>query len=185
MAYGYGYGGYPGPGGYYAPPMPDQLAQLRGAGQYQPQVMGQNATPGNIQMQNIPMQTVSGPINAANVNSTILWVSGEREAVEYPVAPNSAVALWDSSNPVVYLKKADASGKPDTEIYDLVKRTPVQAVQTPVQATQAQTVEYVPRADFDALTARFDAIANELEALKNKSSKCISTKKTKEAAPDE
>lgn len=41
MAYNYGYGGYPCPGGYYAPPMPDQLAQLRGAGQYQPQVMGQ------------------------------------------------------------------------------------------------------------------------------------------------
>ena len=32
----------------------------------------------------------------------------------YLVAPNSAVALWDSNSPTIYLKQADASGKPST-----------------------------------------------------------------------
>lgn len=186
MAYGgYNYGGYPGPGGYYAPPMPDQLAQLRGApGQYQ-QPMNQPIMQNQMQ----PMQTAQPVIQQPQNTSSILWVSSEREAVEYPVAPNTAVALWDSNNPVVYLKKADASGKPDTEIYDLVKRNPAQVVSQPVQTAQVPAIEYVPRADFDALTARYDslaakyeAMAADLEALKNKPCRCAaSAKKAKEA----
>ena len=51
----------------------------------------------------------------------ILWVSGEEDAANYLVAPNSAVALWDMNKPVLYLKQADASGKPTTKVYDLVE----------------------------------------------------------------
>ena len=53
--------------------------------------------------------------------TSIIWVSGEREAAVYPVAPNNAVALWDSDAPVIYLKKADASGKPTMQAFDLVE----------------------------------------------------------------
>lgn len=179
MAYSYGYGGYPGPGGYYAPPMPDQLAQLRQGGQYQPPVMGQNMMQGNQPMQQMAQPVMQQPQNT----SSILWVSNEREAFGYPVAPNSAVALWDANNPVVYLKKADASGKPDTEIYDLVKRNAVNAATTPVQAAQAAHVEYVPVDRFDALAARCDAMAVELEVLKNKQCKCA-PKRQKEETSD-
>ena len=42
----------------------------------------------------------------------ILWVSGEQEARNYLLAPNSAVALWDSGSPCVYFKQSDASGRP-------------------------------------------------------------------------
>lgn len=172
----YGYGGYPAAGGYYAPPVPDQLAQLR-QGQFQQPIMN---TPVMQNQQQPVMGQQFQPMNNAN-SSGILWVNSEREAVEYPVAPNSAVALWDANNPVVYLKKADASGKPDTEIYDLVKRNPVHAAQTPVQAAQTPVVEYVTRADFNALAARYDEIVAELDALKNKQCKCASAKKAKEA----
>lgn len=181
MAYGYGYGGYPGPGGYYAPPMPDQLAQLRQGGQYQPQMMGQQPM---VQNQPAMQQPVMGQQFQPTNTSSILWVSNEREAQEYPVAPNSAVVLWDANNPVVYLKKADASGKPDTEVYDLVKRNQLQAATTPVQAVQAPSVEYVPVERFDALAARCDAMAAELEVLKDNRCKCTS-RKQKEAASDE
>lgn len=166
MAYNYGYGGYPGPGGYYAPPMPDQLAQLRGApGQFQPQMMQQPMA------QNQPMQQMAQPVQQQN-QSSILWVSSEREACEYPIAPNAAVALWDSNNPVVYIRKADASGKPDTEIYDLVKRNTLQAAQAPVQSPQIPNVEYVTLERFNALADKYDAIAAELEALKSKPCGC-------------
>ena len=124
MAYPYyGYQPYPS----YQPPVPDQLAQLRQQ-QYQP------------------------PMQQAAQQPSIQWVSSERAAYEYLVAPNSAVALWDSSAPVVYLKQADASGKPSMKIYDLVERT--------AQAPEARPgVEYVTRQEFEALAARLDALA--------------------------
>lgn len=54
--------------------------------------------------------------------SGILWVRGATEAQAYPVAPNNAVALWDSTAPVIYLKQADASGRPGMKIFDLSER---------------------------------------------------------------
>lgn len=134
--------GYPYYNGYqpqfYQPPMPDQLAQLRGA-QYQsipqqiPQVQPQQTQPGGQSM---------------------VWVSGEAEAMAYLVAPNSAVALWDSNAPTIYLKQADASGKPSIKVYDLVERTSGSRT-----AQAPQGVEFATKADLEALTARVDALA--------------------------
>lgn len=172
MAY-YGYGGYPTPGGYFPPPpVPDQLAQLR-QNQFQQPMVNQNM------MQNQPAApTMTPPANNMGGNS-ILWVSSEKEAMEYPVAANSAVALWDSMNPVVYLKQADASGKPSTDIYDLVKRQPV-AAQNAAQGQNGPVVEYVTRKDFDALAARAAALEEELAALKSKPCKCKAKKEDAE-----
>lgn len=110
--------------GYYQPLMPDQLRQ----NQYQ------------LTQQAQPTQQPS-----------IVWVPNEQSAREYLVAPNSAVTLWDSSAPVVYLKQADASGKPSLKVYDLVERT-----QRPAQAS---LVEYAPLSRLEALEARLDALA--------------------------
>lgn len=82
---------------------------------------------------------------------SIVWVQSEMEAMNYLVAPNSAVTLWDSNAPVVYLKQADASGKPSMKTYDLVERT-----QRPAQAP---AVEYAPLSRLEALEARLDALA--------------------------
>jgi len=90
----------------------------------------------------------------APASPSIVWVQSEMEAANYLVAPNSAVTLWDSNSPVVYLKQADASGKPSMKIYDLVERN-----QRPVQAPQAPTVEYAPLSRLEALEARLDALA--------------------------
>jgi hypothetical protein len=100
---------------YYAQPMPDNLAQLR-------------------QQQMPPMMAPQPPQNPV-AQSGVQWVSGEQEARNWMIAPNAAVALWDSSAPTVYLKKADASGKPSLTIYDLVERT-----ETPRTATQEKGV---------------------------------------------
>ena len=108
---------------YYAPPMPDNLMQ-----------------PMTPQMPQAPQNPVA--------QSGVQWVSGEQEARNWMIAPNAAVALWDSSAPTVYLKKADASGKPSLTIYDLVERT-----ETPRTATQEKGVEFVTRKEFDALAA--------------------------------
>lgn len=125
----------------YQAPVPDQLAQFRQP--YQPfqqpaqQVMPQMQPPQQQQM----------------VGQSIIWVQNEQEAYNYLVAPNSAVALWDSNNPAVYLKQADASGKPTMKIYDLVERTTHRP-----QAAPQPAAEYVTRQEFAALQARIDAL---------------------------
>lgn len=127
------YYGYQTP--YYQPPMQDQLAQLRGQQQFQP-------VP---QMQ--PQQAQTG-------GQSMVWVNGEQEAMAYLVAPNSAVALWDSNAPTIYLKQADASGKPSIKVYDLVERTSGGRT-----APVAQGVEYATKEDLEALAARVEALS--------------------------
>lgn len=142
MPYQYvpGYQPYP-----YQPPMPDQLAQLRGA-QYQPMPQ---------QMPQVqPQQVQAG-------GQSMVWVSGEAEAMAYLVAPNSAVALWDSNSPTIYLKQADASGKPSIKVYDLVERT-----SAPRTAQQEPSVRYATQEELDALAARVDALAAPKTAAK-------------------
>lgn len=114
---------YPYQQNFYQPPMQDQLAQLRQ--NYQPQQQAQS--------------------------QSIVWVNNEMEAANYLVAPNSALTLWDSNSPVVYLKQADASGKPSMKIYDLVERN-----SRPAQTAQ---VEYATKAELAALEAKIDALS--------------------------
>ena len=113
---------------YYPQPMPDNLMQMR-----QQQMM-----------QPAPPPVPQNPVATGGVQ----WVSSEQEARSYLIAPNSAVALWDSTAPTVYLKQSDASGKPTLKIYDLVERA-----ETPRTAPQGKGVEFVTRKEFDALAA--------------------------------
>ena len=113
---------------YYPQPMPDNLMQMR-----QQQMM-----------QPAPPPVPQNPVATGGVH----WVSSEQEARGYLIAPNSAVALWDSTAPTVYLKQSDASGKPTLKIYDLVERA-----ETPRTAPQEKGVEFVTREEFDRLAA--------------------------------
>lgn len=113
---------------YYPQPMPDNLMQMR-----QQQMM-----------QPAPPPVPQNPVATGGVQ----WVSSEQEARGYLIAPNSAVALWDSTAPTVYLKQADASGKPTLKIYDLVERA-----ETPRTAPQEKGAEFVTREEFDRLAA--------------------------------
>ena len=84
---------------------------------YQPQYVNPY-----LQQQQQMVQPQQAPQMLQTSQPSICWVSGDREAAAYPVAPNNAVALWSQSEPVVYLKQADATGKPAMKIYDLVER---------------------------------------------------------------
>lgn len=137
----------------YQPPMADQLMQLR-QNQYQPN------------MQQVPQQQAP----------SIVWVQSEAEAMTYPIAPNNAVTLWDSNAPVIYLKQADASGKPSMKIYDLVERN-----SRPVQTMQTQAVEYATKDELAALAARLDAITTMKESpVKSTSKKTVQKEKASE-----
>ena len=113
---------------YYPQPMPDNLMQMR-----QQQMMQPSPPP-------VPQNPVA--------TGGVQWVSSEQEARGYLIAPNSAVALWDSTAPTVYLKQSDASGKPTLKVYDLVERA-----ETASNAPQKPGVEFVTREEFDRLAA--------------------------------
>lgn len=88
---------------------------------------------------------------------SIIWVPNEKAANEFIVAPNNAVTLWDMNAPVVYVKKADASGKPAMTTYDLVERSTASTSHTAPQT--APLAEYVTRKDFDELAAKVAALS--------------------------
>ena len=137
----------------YQPPMADQLMQLR-QNQYQPN------------MQQVPQQQAP----------SIVWVQSEAEAMTYPIAPNNAVTLWDSNAPVIYLKQADASGKPSMKIYDLVERN-----SRPAQAHVTSPVEYATKDELAALAARLDAITTMKESpVKSTSKKTVQKEEASE-----
>lgn len=117
---------------YYPQPMPDNLMQMRQQQMMQPM-----------------QQPMSQPVQQNPIaQGGVQWVNGEQEARGYLIAPNSAVALWDSSAPTVYLKQSDASGKPTLKIYDLVERA-----ETAPNVPQKPGVEFVTREEFDRLAA--------------------------------
>lgn len=126
---------------YYTAPMQDNLMQMRQ--QYQPP----------------QMQPLSQPTQNPIAQGGVQWVSGEQEARGWMIAPNAAVALWDSTAPTVYLKQADASGKPTLKIYDLVERT-----ETASNALKKPGVEFVTREEFDRLAA----LVGEIKGKKNR-----------------
>lgn len=123
--------------GYYGQAMPDQLAQLR-QNAYQQPMMGQAAQ----QMQGTP---------------SIIWVQGEEGAKAYMVAAGNSVLLMDSENSAFYIKSTDASGMPlPLRVFDYKERTT--AAKTPPQTAQQPGVEFVTRAEFNALAARCAAL---------------------------
>lgn len=121
--------------GYYQPPVPDQLAQLR-QGQYQQ-----------------PMQ----PQAAQNASGGIIWVQGEEGAKAYMVAAGNSVLLMDSENSAFYIKSTDASGMPlPLRVFDYSER--IAAPKTAPVAPQTTDQEYVTRGEFNALAARLDTM---------------------------
>ena len=107
------------------------------------------------QMQQQP-QNVGGPI----------WVSGEAGAKAFLVAPNTTVQLWDSENPVIYLKSADASGMPSIKVIDYTIRNAQNDVKkTPLDN---EPKEYATKDDMAALKAelmrKIDDIKGDLGA---------------------
>ena len=94
--------------------IPDVLNQYKG--QYQ-QPMPQ-------MQQNIPQQPMQMPVQSMPQKPTndIIWVQGEAGAKGYLVAPNNTVVLWDTENPVIYIKTADMNGIPSMRVLDFTER---------------------------------------------------------------
>lgn len=130
------YGGYQ-PQTYYPPtqPMPDQLAMLRQQ-QMQPMQMQQPV------QQGMPL--------------TAIWLHGEEAMKRYPVAIGQTVLVFDLDSNVYWHRWTDSKNEPGWRTFDYAER--IAAQNSAVQAAQQPHVDYVTRAEFDALTAKIDAL---------------------------
>ena len=135
-------------------------------------------------------QTYSPVIN----QNGIIWISGESEAAMYPIAPNNAVALWEKSGKTIYLKQADATGKPSMKVYDLVERaeTPADGVSETDGKLPAYATKEELKAVVDAVKSFGVAITSaqsDIDALKGDmygiAGKKKSARKTQEVAEDD
>ena len=79
----------------------------------------------------------------------------------FPVAPNNAVTLWSQNEPVVYLKQADATGKPTLKTYDLVER-----VQAPTSVSDNR-VSYATKDELTAVVGVVKGFDEMIGALKS------------------
>ena len=98
------------------------------------------------------------PVQQQPQQSGIIWIANEKEAALYPIAPNNAVALWSQSEPVVYMKQADASGRPSMKIYDLVERKDPE--------TTAPAVEYATKTDLNALIGTMQSFDSSISSIR-------------------
>jgi len=116
---------------------------------------------GYPQMQYYPQQyqqpiQMANPSNTTNStqNNGLIWVIGESAAKSYYIPPNSTIALWDSENPIVYLKTTDASGMPSMKTLDYTIREYSNATQQVPQVVATQGEEYITRDEFADFESR-------------------------------
>lgn len=88
------------------------------------------STPSTVYPQQNPMPRqsfITAPQKTANTVTTPMpafsYVLGEEEARAMQVAPGTTAYMFNTQEPVAYIKEVDYAGKPVRfEIYDLVKR---------------------------------------------------------------
>lgn len=133
--------------------------------------------------QPVQQPTQQPQIQQPSFSSGIIWVDDEKEAALYPIAPNNAVALWEKSGKKAYMKKADATGKPNMTTYDLVERK---------EEPEAQDVSYATKDDYAAVVAvikefseKVTALTSELESMKGDLYGIAGKKKAKKVVEDD
>ena len=94
--------------------------------------------------------------------SGIIWISGLQEAQMYPLAPNNAVALWEQNGKTVYLKSADATGRPSMRIYDLVERTDAGSVQSADNGNS-----YATKEELSTVAGAIKGVLTDIEQMKS------------------
>lgn len=95
-------------------------------------------------------------------SQSMIWVNGEQAAWDYLVAPNNAVHLRDSTQPRLYVKRADSSGKPSLQIFDLVER----AAQPNMPPATSQVTAVVTRDEFDVLRKDMETLKDQYRELR-------------------
>lgn len=98
--------------------------------------------------------------------SSIQWVQGEAAAKSWMVAPGCRVVLWDSENPVIYIKSADMAGIPSMRIFEYKER--MTDARQPVFPQETPGGGYVSTQAFHDLSDQVTALTERVNALSDK-----------------
>lgn len=78
----------------------------------------------------------------------IIWIQGEGAARSYLVSPNTSVVLFDSDDPMFYIKSADQSGMPTLRKFRFEEVTET-AKSEPKAQTAPDLSGYITREEFE------------------------------------
>lgn len=114
---------------------------------YNPNYNGVYNGPYTIPSTAVPMQ---------QTQNTFAWIQGEEAAKAYPVAPGNTIVLIDSDKPVMYMKTADLSGRPQPmQIRYLVSKEEFDKIHN-VKMSNQNEEEFVTKEYFDKCMAELD-----------------------------
>lgn len=101
-------------------------------------------------------QTVAPIQNQPQVQNTFAWIQGEEAARNYPVAPGNTIVLIESDKPIMYMKSADLSGRPQPiQIRYLVSEEDYRKIQNGSNL-QANDDTYVTKEYFEKKMSELD-----------------------------
>ena len=88
--------------------------------------------------------------------NTFAWIQGEDSARNYPVAPGNTVVLIDSDKPIMYMKTADLSGRPQPlQVRYLVSKDDYEKIQNGSNNLKSES-EYLTKAEFEEKLRELD-----------------------------
>ena len=134
------------------PPMADNQNQF--AQPYQPP----------IQQPTQPIAPPTAPTQTPQMSNDMIWVQGLAGAKAYLVAPNTTVTLWDSENPIIYLKSCDVNGMPSMKILDVTEHTETPS-KSPSNEVEHTNKEFALVDDLKGIRKEFTHKYEELEEL--------------------
>lgn len=101
-------------------------------------------------------QTMAPVQNQPQTQNTFVWIQGEEAARNYPVAPGNTVVLIESDKPIMYMKSADLSGRPQPmQVRYLVSEEDYRKIQNGSNP-QANDDTYVTKEYFEKKMSELD-----------------------------
>ena len=95
-------------------------------------------------------------VQVPQTQNTFAWIQGEEAAKAYPVAPGNTLVLIDSDKPVMYMKTADLSGRPQPmQIRYLVSKEEFDKIHN-VNTINQNEEEFVTKEYFDKKMSELD-----------------------------
>lgn len=126
--------------------------------------------------QTVPQQNLAPSLNGYPAIN-VVWINDEKDATYYAVGPNSAVVLWDYANGKIFLKQADAAGKPTIKTYSLTE-------EVPKEPEIIKTDNFVSTESFTDLKKTIDILKKEIDSMKTDMYGIAGKKKSKTKSED-
>lgn len=98
----------------------------------------------------------------------MIWIQGGiNGAKNYIVAPNVTIPLWDSEEPIIYLKSSDSTGRPTIKILDYTIRGEKQNEENNTETVKARPAEemYATKDDIALIRKELDQFRSKIDSL--------------------